>query len=154
MRFSKTERGMIVNSKKTIILLTILVISVIIIALLLYKKISVNLELRQYQIVNQNATGLQYALIVDSTDAESRVEQELDIQIKEGVDYGKYSLLISPNYEITRYSMMLFVHPSKGENRKSIRLCDYEFGEKHENIIYIYIIAQTNIISRTELDYY
>ena len=108
------------------------------------------LELEEYQRISADCKGAEweYVRIIDTKRDEAATEKELGIDIRDGTDYGHYSLLISKGNEVDHLFMSLWNHPLQYtgiEKYKNIAMCSVKYGRKYDNTYIVYCIRQKNI---------
>lgn len=120
----------------------------------LIDQFQVKLNIEDYQQINTNRDN-QYgsSYIITNKQDELEIEKQYNINIKDGIDYRKYSLILSENYEINQCMMNLIRRPkfyTKDVDRKLIRICNFKLGDRHKNMIFIYLVKEKNIVSSDE----
>ena len=149
-------------SIKAIIKISVAFIVILGIVILIILENGINLPLIEYQSISASNDNLDWHItrVIDTQEDELDIEEEFGISIQDGVDYERYSLLLSKNYEITNYTMFVFWHPNtctRGDEKcAQIALCEPELGKKYESTFIIYLIKQKNIISsdESEINYF
>jgi len=150
---------MVINGYKKYIkiVVVVLIISAIILLVILWN--GIDLSIKEYQRITaicDNKDGWHATRIIDTKSDELEMEKKYGIDIKDGVNYDQYSLILSENYEVVKFNMKVFIHPntcSRGDEKcGQIAICDRELGERYNNTIIIYIVEQKNIISRDEAE--
>ena len=138
------------------IIVAVLALSTFVVFAIFWNGIDLNIQ--EYQRISANCGDSHYHLtrVIDTKTDEILLEKKYNIKIKDGVDYEQYSLVLSENHEIDKFTMKVFIHPntcSRGDEKCSqIAICDRELGKKYDNSIIIYIAKQKNIISRDEAE--
>ena len=116
------------------------------------------LDLKEYQKVYATNGKVNYfkSVVIDTKKDELTFEKKLGVNIKDGIDYANYSLVISRYFEIIQCKMNFLDHPGwclrEGKDCANIYICIPEFGKRDGNAYIIYLVKQKNIISRDELD--
>ena len=113
------------------------------------------LDIKEYQRISvSNNKGECYSEVIDTKEDEDTVEKRFGINIKDGTDYEKYSLLMSRYYEIDQFKLHFLDHPGwcrrEGKDCGSIFICWPEYGKRYDYTYIVYIVKQKNILSSNE----
>jgi hypothetical protein len=95
------------------------------------------------------------AYIIINKDDEAEKEKEYGISIDDGIDYDQYSLILSINYKIDKFYIMPNIHPNryfKNSKENQVRVCETENEEYHENMIFLYLVKEKNIVCGDEYE--
>ena len=112
------------------------------------------LDVKEYQRIYancDNTTGIHTTEVIDSRQDELTIEKKFGISIRDGTDYEQYSLVLSQNFEITKYTMFPLEHPNAYTRGDDISICEPEKGKRYVDIYIVYCVKQKNIISSDEI---
>ena len=116
-----------------------------------------SLDLKEYQKVYATNGKVNYfkSVVIDTKKDELTFEKKLGVNIKDGIDYANYSLVISRYFEIIQCKMNFLDHPGwclrEGKDCGSIFICWPDWGKKYDNTYFVYSVGQKNIISGNEI---
>ncbi|MDP2892558.1 MAG: hypothetical protein Q8O09_05415 [Bacillota bacterium] len=117
----------------------------------------VNLILQEYQTIKTDENFTDYTFVIISKKQELRREEYYNIEIKDDIDYSKYSLVLSINREIDEFVMNPSKHPSwyrpATEKSRNINICKPKYKDTvYEKTIFIYIVEKKDIVCNEEYE--